>query len=58
MKSDKAAPFLFHEKVSEEGVKPVAKQPRVIMFPVPEPHDIRGSKAGLVDVAKKEKSYM
>ena len=54
----KATPSLFHEKVSEEGVKPVARQPRVIMSPVPEPHGIRGNKVGAVDEAKKDERHV
>ncbi len=53
MKSVKAAPFLLHVKISEEGVKPVARQPRVTVSPVPEPHCIRGNTVGLVEEAKK-----
>lgn len=51
MKSVKPAPFLFHLKVSEEGLKSVARQPRVTMFPVPEPHGIRGNTVGPFGVA-------
>lgn len=56
MKSVKAGPFtLFHAKVSEEGEKPLAKQPRVTVSPVPEPHCIRGNNVGLVEAARKGK---
>ncbi len=50
MKSVKAVFSFFHEKVMEEGVKPVARQPRV-MSPVPEPHCHRGKTDGAVAVA-------
>lgn len=48
-----AAPFLFHEKVRDEGVKSVARQPRVTMSPVPEPHGVRGNTVGGFGVTKK-----
>lgn len=58
MNSVRAAPFLVHENSADEGVKPVAKQPRVTVSPVPEPHGIRGNTVGLVEVAKKGKTNM
>lgn len=53
MKSLMAAPFLFHAKVRVEGVKPVARQPRVTMSPVPEPHGVRGNTVGGFGVAER-----
>ena len=56
MKSVRAAPLLVHEKVTELGVNSVARQPRVTMSPVPEPHGARGNSVGARGVAKEGKS--
>lgn len=53
MKPLMAASSFFHEKVRVEGVKPVARQPRVTMSPVPEPHGVRGNTVGGFGVTKK-----
>lgn len=41
-----------------EGLKPVARQPRVTMSPVPEPHAARGNTVGAIVVPEKRKASM
>lgn len=55
MKSVKAVPFSFHVKVSDAGVKPMARQPILTMSPISGPHGIRGNTVGPFDSAEKRK---
>ncbi len=49
---------LLQTQVSEEGVKPVARQPRVTVSPDPKPHCVSGNTVGLTGQAKKEKKVI
>lgn len=59
MELSKVLSFRLQAKLTAEGEKPVARQAKVTVSPVPEPHGITGNTVGAVDVAERqtEKRY-